>query len=99
MNVLTIARRELAAYFYSPIAYVVLALFLVLQGVVFVLFLNFLNQPMAPPGAVMQFFFGGTILYWVSVIFCGGDPAHAPACGGAQERHHRDAFDRARARA
>jgi len=69
MNVLTIARRELLAYFYSPIAYVVLALFLVLQGVVFVLFLNFLNQPMAPPGAVMQFFFGGTILYWVSVIF------------------------------
>ena len=68
MNALTIARRELAAYFYSPIAYVVLALFLVLQGVVFVLFLNFLNQPMAPPGAVMQFFFGGTILYWVSVI-------------------------------
>jgi ABC-2 type transport system permease protein len=68
MNVLTIARRELAAYFYSPIAYVVLALFLVLQGVVFVLFLNFLNQPMAPPGAVMQFFFGGTILYWISVI-------------------------------
>jgi ABC-type transport system involved in multi-copper enzyme maturation permease subunit len=68
MNLVTIARRELAAYFYSPIAYVVLALFLVLQGVVFVLFLNFLNQPMAPPGAVMQFFFGGTILYWVSVI-------------------------------
>src|SRR5262249_22241622 len=62
MNILTIARRELAAYFYSPIAYVVLALFLVLQGVVFVLFLHFLNSPMAPPGAVMQFFFGGTLL-------------------------------------
>jgi ABC-2 type transport system permease protein len=69
MNVLTIARREMAAYFYSPVAYVVLALFLVIQGAVFTLFLNFLNQPAAPPGAVMSYFFGGTLLFWVSVIF------------------------------
>ena len=30
-----IARREMASYFYSPIAYVVLALFLFISGVLF----------------------------------------------------------------
>jgi ABC-2 type transport system permease protein len=69
MNILSIARRELAAYFYSPIAYIVLALFLVVQGIVFTIFLNFLNSPAAPPGAVMSYFFGGTFLFWVSVLF------------------------------
>jgi ABC-2 type transport system permease protein len=69
VNTFTIARRELAAYFYSPIAYVVLGLFLVVQGIVFTVFLHFLNSPQAPPGAVMSYFFGGTLLYWVSVIF------------------------------
>ncbi|HJZ88133.1 MAG TPA: ABC transporter permease [Polyangia bacterium] len=69
MNLLTIARRELLAYFYSPIAYVVLALFLLIQGIYFWLFLTFLSQPGAPPGAVMSYFFGGTILFWMSTIF------------------------------
>jgi ABC-2 type transport system permease protein len=69
VNLFTIARRELAAYFYSPVAYVVLALFLVVQGIVFSILLNFLNSPQAPPGAVMSIFFGGTFLFWVSVIF------------------------------
>src|SRR5262249_42081417 len=68
MNIFTIARRELAAYFYSPVAYIVLALFLVIQGITFTLFLQFLNHPSAPPGAVMSYFFGGTFLFWISVI-------------------------------
>lgn len=68
VNVPTIARRELAAFFYSPIAYVVLTMFLILQGVVFYLFVSFLNQPMAPSGPVFQFYFGGTLLFWISVL-------------------------------
>ena len=69
MNTFVIARRELLAYFYSPVAYVVLALFLVIQGIYFWLFLNFLSAPSAPPGAVMSYFFGGTIVFWISTIF------------------------------
>ena len=68
VNVPTIAARELRSYFYSPIGYVVLAVFLLLQGVVFWLFMSFLSQPGAPPGAVMQYFFGGTILFWIAVL-------------------------------
>lgn len=62
-----IARREWAAYLRSPSGWAVLALFLALQGVVFWLFVQFLGRPDAPPGGVMEFFFGGTILYWIAL--------------------------------
>jgi ABC-2 type transport system permease protein len=65
--VAAIFRRELAAFFRTPSGYVVLALFLALQGLVFWMFLQFLGRPDAPPGGVMEFFFGGTILYWIAL--------------------------------
>lgn len=68
-NLPTVARRELAAYFYSPIAYVVLTLFLLVQGYSFWVFARFLSEPNAPHGAVLQYFFGGTFLYWMFLIF------------------------------
>jgi ABC-2 type transport system permease protein len=68
MNAITLLRRELAGYFFSPLAWVVLALFLVVQGYSFYLFLELISQPQAPHGAVMQYFFGGTFLYWLFVI-------------------------------
>jgi ABC-type transport system involved in multi-copper enzyme maturation permease subunit len=67
VNIPVIAGRELRSYFYSPLGYVVLAVFLFLQGIVFWLFLQFLSQPNSPPGAVMQFFFGGTFLFWIAL--------------------------------
>jgi ABC-2 type transport system permease protein len=68
VNLPAIAGRELRSFFYSPLGYVVLAVFLLLQGIVFWLFMSFLAQPNAPPGAVMQYFFGGTILYWIALL-------------------------------
>jgi ABC-2 type transport system permease protein len=65
--VLAILRRECAAYFRTPAGWVVLALFLALQGVVFWTFLQVLGRPDAPPGGVMELFFGGTILYWIAL--------------------------------
>jgi ABC-2 type transport system permease protein len=62
-----VARRELAAYFRAPAGWAVLALFLCLQGIVFWMFVRFLARPDAPPGGVMEFFFGGTILYWIAL--------------------------------
>ncbi len=64
---LAIFRREWAAYFRSAAGWVVLALFLGLQGLVFWMFVQFLGRPDAPPGGVMEFFFGGTILYWIAL--------------------------------
>ncbi len=66
-RLLAIARREWAAYFRTPAGWAVLALFLLLQGIVFWMFVQFLGRPDAPPGGVMEFFFGGTILYWIAL--------------------------------
>ena len=68
-NLLTLTSRELKALWYSPIAYVVGALFLIMQGWVFWLLLAVLNDPRVDPSWTMgQFFFGGTFFYWFSAL-------------------------------
>ena len=62
-------KRELLSYFYSPLAYAILAAFLLLNGVIFLLILMLLNQPSAPHGAVLKAFFGGTLYYWMYILF------------------------------
>ncbi len=69
MTALTIARRELEGFFYAPVAYAVGTLFLLLQGITFYLFALVLSSPQAGPGAVFSYFFGGTLLFWVSLLF------------------------------
>jgi ABC-2 type transport system permease protein len=69
MKAFVIARRELASYFLSPISYVVATLFLVATGYEFWLLTALLNGRDAPHGAVMQYFFGGTFLYWLFLMF------------------------------
>jgi len=64
---LAIVRREWAAYFRTPAGWAVLALFLALQGVVFWMFVRVLAQPDAPSGGVMEWVFGGTMLYWIAL--------------------------------
>jgi ABC-2 type transport system permease protein len=68
MNVFAQLKREFAAFFYSPIAYVLLTAAAVLNGVVFLLVIDFLSDPRAPHGAAMQMMFGGTIFFWIIVI-------------------------------
>jgi len=65
--IVAIFRREWAGYFRTAAGWAVLALFLALQGFVFWMFVQFLGRPDAPPGGVMEFFFGGTILYWIAL--------------------------------
>lgn len=61
--------RELKAFWYSPVAYVVGAFFLLLQGWVFWLLMAVLNDPRVDPSWTMaQFFFGGTFFFWFSVF-------------------------------
>ena len=68
-NLLALTLRELKSFFYSPIAYVVGALFLLMQGAVFWLLIAVLNDPRVDPTVTMaQFFFGGTFFFWFSVL-------------------------------
>ncbi len=66
---LSVLRKELLSYFYAPLAWVVMSLFLVVQGYSFFLLIKLVSHPQGPHGAVMRLFFGGTILFWLSVIF------------------------------
>jgi ABC-2 type transport system permease protein len=66
---LAVGKRELLAYFLSPISYIIAALFLVVHGYSFFLLCQLLQSRQAQAGAVMQYFFGGTFLYWLFVMF------------------------------
>lgn len=66
-NLFTLWRRELAAYFLSPIAYLVLLSFLVLNAVSFLLMVNFMDGR-TTDASVMQSFFN-TFFYWVAMLF------------------------------
>jgi len=66
-NILALTSRELKSFWYSPIAYVVGGLFLLMQGWVFWLLIAVLNDPRVDPSWTMaQFFFGGTFFFWFS---------------------------------
>jgi ABC-2 type transport system permease protein len=68
-NIWTIAKKDLLSIFYSPIAYIVLTAFLILNGYIFWLILTVLNNPAAPAQPAMQIFFGRTLFYWLYILF------------------------------
>lgn len=68
---LAILQRELKAYFYSPLAYVVLTFFLLVQGYYFVVIVAILSDPRSPAGQPLELFFGQTIFTWLVLIFAG----------------------------
>jgi ABC-2 type transport system permease protein len=63
-----IVRRELIAYFSSPLAYIVMAAFLLLQGSLFALIIGYLSQPGQSSLSILQAFFGGTIFFWFFLV-------------------------------
>jgi ABC-2 type transport system permease protein len=65
-----IAKREFLSFFYAPIAYVVGTAFLALNGFSFWALMRALSDPKQPAevGAVLQSFFGGTLLHWLTVF-------------------------------
>ncbi len=63
--------RELRAYFFSPLAWVVLFFFLLINGFIFALIVSFLNDPRSPAGPPLELFFGGTLFFWLILLFIG----------------------------
>jgi ABC-2 type transport system permease protein len=68
-KVLAIVRRELIAYFSSPLAYIVLTAFLLMQGYIFYIIVSFLNNPMTQASTPLRLFFGGTVFFWLFMLF------------------------------
>lgn len=67
--VLATVGRELRAYFLSPLAYIVLFGFLAVNGYVFWVIISYLNDPRVPPTRPLDLFFGGTIFFWLLLLF------------------------------
>jgi ABC-2 type transport system permease protein len=66
---LAIARREMLAFFVSPIAYVVLTVWLLFYGIMlFVLAMSFSMQPTGAASNFLEAFFGGTALFWLPLL-------------------------------
>jgi ABC-2 type transport system permease protein len=67
----TLFRRELSAYFVSPVAYIVLLFFLVVTGASFSLLVDFFNKASTMSGgtevSVIQAFFQ-TVFFWFALI-------------------------------
>jgi ABC-2 type transport system permease protein len=64
-GVLATYRRELRAYFFSPLAYVVLFFFLAVNGFIFVALIVSLNDPRAASGPPFTFFFN---ISWLMLL-------------------------------
>lgn len=64
-----VGKRELFGYALSPISYLLGALFLVVQGYAFWLLCQTLSATRGTSGAVFAYFFGGTLLYWLFLLF------------------------------
>ena len=67
-GVLATFRRELRAYFFSPLAYMVMCFFLAVSGVIFVLLVSQLNDPRSVGGPPLGFFFQASWLMLLLVI-------------------------------
>ncbi len=68
-KLVALVRRELISYFSSPLAYVILTAFLFVNGYVFYLIVAYLNDPRTPPMAAFKLLFGGTIFFWLMLLF------------------------------
>ncbi len=68
-SLMAILKRELRAYFFAPLAYVVAALLLLVNGAVFWLIVSYLNDPRAGIGAPLELFFGQTVFFWLVLLF------------------------------
>lgn len=65
----TVAKREVHSFFLSPIAYVVLTVWLLVCGGVFsVLAFFFASQPPGQGGNLLTGFFGGTTLFYIPLL-------------------------------
>ena len=66
---LAVLGRELRAYFVSPLAWVILTFFLLVQGYVFSIIVGYLSDPRTPAGATPFDYFFGSFFFWFTLLF------------------------------
>ena len=66
---LAVFQRELRAYFVSPMAWVILTFFLVIQGIIISLIVGFLADPRAPADVTPFNYFFSSFFFWFTQLF------------------------------
>ena len=70
-NIITLLKKEMLSFFCSPIAYIVMVVFLIMSGAVFAFFFSTLSDPSFQGGVgVMEFFFGYGLLWFFVLPLC-----------------------------
>jgi len=70
-NIITLLKKEMLSFFFSPIAYIVMVVFLIMSGTVFWLIFSAMSDPSwQGAGAVMEFFFAGVLLWFYVLPLC-----------------------------
>lgn len=67
-GVLATFQRELRAYFFSPLAYVILFFLLAVNGAIFVIIVSYLNDPLAAAGRPFDYFFNNFYFWLLQLI-------------------------------
>lgn len=67
-KILSIIKKELWQYFFSPIAYIVLASFILVNSFVFYIVLAAMSKAVSPSLSPMALLFGGTFFFWLLLI-------------------------------
>ena len=67
-GIFAIMKKELKHYFYAPMAYIVLASFLLVNGFIFYVVLAALSRAASQPASPMAILFGGTFFFWLITI-------------------------------
>lgn len=70
MSLFAQIRREFTAFFYSPIAYVVLVAAMLVNGIVFGMIVDFLSDPQSGHGAAMQIMFSNEFYWFLTLVIC-----------------------------
>ena len=66
---LAVFQRELRAYFVSPMAWIILTFFLIIQGIIISLIVGFLADPRAPADVTPFNYFFSSFFFWFTQLF------------------------------
>ncbi len=67
-QIYAIVKKEMWQYFFSPVAYIVLSSFILINSFVFYVVLAAMSKSASPPLSPMALLFGGTFFFWLVLI-------------------------------
>lgn len=64
-KILAIIKKELTQFFFSPIAYLIISCFILINSFLFYIILTALSKALSPPINPLNLIYGGTFFFWL----------------------------------